>query len=110
MRSIAIAISVLLVSALGWAQEEQPAAQSVVAQEAAAPAPELKACKLAVKGMYCSGCVTSVESALKNVDGVADVTVDLKAGEAAFRYDPAKVRPEDGVKAVEAVGFKAQVQ
>jgi copper chaperone len=37
-----------------------------------------------VKGMSCQHCVMAVTKALKEIDGIQDVTVDLEKGEAAF--------------------------
>jgi copper chaperone len=37
-----------------------------------------------VKGMSCHHCVMAVTKALGAVDGVSDVTVDLKKGEVTF--------------------------
>lgn len=110
MRMIAGVMVVCMTVSVAWAQEaEAPpgAAQAVVAP---APVGDLKTCVLSVKGMYCSGCVSSVGGALKNLDGVVDAQVDLQTGEATVTYDPAKVTPEAGIKAVEQVGFKAEVK
>lgn len=60
-----------------------------------------------VTGMTCGHCVKSVTEELSELDGVADVTVDLKRGEAsrvtirsAAPLDPASVRA-----AVEEAGY-----
>ncbi len=37
-----------------------------------------------IKGMSCNHCVMAVTKALAAVDGLSDVKVDLKKGEAAF--------------------------
>jgi copper chaperone len=37
-----------------------------------------------VKGMSCNHCVMAVTKALGAIDGISDVRVDLKKGEAAF--------------------------
>lgn len=37
-----------------------------------------------VKGMSCQHCVMAVTKALKEIDGITEVTVDLDKGEAAF--------------------------
>ena len=42
---------------------------------------------LKVTGMSCGGCVNSVTTALKAVDGVDDVNVSLADGGATVSYD-----------------------
>jgi copper chaperone len=37
-----------------------------------------------VKGMSCQHCVMAVTKALKEIDGLQDIAVDLEKGEAAF--------------------------
>ena len=37
-----------------------------------------------IKGMSCNHCVMAVTKALKEIDGVKDVKVDLEKGEAIF--------------------------
>ena len=37
-----------------------------------------------VKGMSCQHCVKSVKRTLEEIDGIANVTVDLAKGEATF--------------------------
>ena len=65
-------------------------------------------CKLKVEGMTCGACVKAVEKALKNLDGVSDVSVKL--GEASVNYDNNKVKQDAFVKAIENAGFKAFIQ
>ena len=45
-----------------------------------------------IKGMSCQHCVKAVKNTLEEIDGIANVGVDLKAGEATFE----EVRPVDG--------------
>jgi copper chaperone len=40
--------------------------------------------KVKIKGMTCQHCVMAVTKALKEIEGVEDVMVDLGAGEATF--------------------------
>ncbi len=37
-----------------------------------------------IKGMSCQHCVKAVKKALEEIDGIADVNVDLAKGEASF--------------------------
>jgi copper chaperone len=42
-----------------------------------------------IKGMSCNHCVMAVTKVLRDIDGIRNVTVDLKNGEAAFdEVDP----------------------
>jgi copper chaperone len=45
-----------------------------------------------IKGMSCQHCVKMVKKTLEEIDGVANVAVDLAAGEATFE----ETRPVDG--------------
>jgi copper chaperone len=52
--------------------------------------------KIKIKGMSCQHCVMAVTKALKEIEGLNDITVDLASGEAAFNetkpVDPALIR------------------
>jgi len=64
---------------------------------------------LKIEGMNCSGCVASVEKALKATGGAADIRVDLAAGKAFLQV-------EDGGDAgryraaVEDAGYDATIE
>lgn len=60
---------------------------------------------LDVKGMTCGHCKMSVESALKGLDGVATVEVDLSNGKVEVTYDEAKVSFENMKEVVEDQGY-----
>jgi len=40
--------------------------------------------KIKISGMSCNHCVMAVTKALSGIEGIRDVSVDLKAGEATF--------------------------
>lgn len=62
--------------------------------------------RIRIDGMGCEGCVSTVESALKEVAGVERVDVSLEAGEA--RVEAADdVTVEDLVAAVVEAGYDA---
>ena len=64
----------------------------------------MKTRTIEVKGMSCNHCVQSVTQALSNIEGVANVKVDLLGGTAT--YDETKSVPEAEVKAaIERIGF-----
>lgn len=61
---------------------------------------------LDVSGMTCSSCVYKVEIALKNVEGVEDVSVNFASEKAKVTYD--NLSSEDVlIKAIDKAGFKA---
>ena len=56
--------------------------------------------------MSCNHCKSNAERAIKAVNGVEDVSIDLATGEALITGTPS---PEAVVKAVEALGFSALI-
>src|SRR5512137_1219761 len=60
-------------------------------------------------GVHCPKGGAVVEKALKEAPGVLGVTLDLDKALAVVNYDPAKVKPEALVKAVNATGYKAEL-
>ena len=49
--------------------------------------------KIKIQGMSCNHCVMAVTKALSGIEGIRDVQVDLKTGEATFE-ETAPVDPE----------------
>jgi len=47
---------------------------------------------LKIRGMSCQHCVKTVKKTLEEIDGIANVSVDLATGEATFE----ETRPVDG--------------
>jgi len=64
-----------------------------------------KEISFSVQGMTCASCVRNVERAIKNIDGVKYVSVNL-ATEKAIVIADEKVTIEDIEKAVEGIGYK----
>lgn len=58
-----------------------------------------------IKGMSCQHCVASVTKALKEIEGIRDVQIDLEKGEASFQ-ESLPVDPEAIKKAIAAIGFE----
>ena len=48
--------------------------------------------ELPVDGLHCAGCVTSVERALTEVEGVQEASVSLAEGSARVKVDPGSSR------------------
>jgi P-type Cu+ transporter len=60
---------------------------------------------LPIEGMTCASCVRRVEKALRKIDGVTDVSVNLAAGKARVAYDPVAATPAALRAAVERAGY-----
>jgi Cu+-exporting ATPase len=63
---------------------------------------------LDVRGMTCASCVAHVETALKELDGVTNATVNLGLGTAKVVYIPGAVSISTMKRAVQDVGYEAQ--
>jgi copper chaperone len=60
---------------------------------------------LEVKGMSCGHCKMAVSGALKELEGVSAVEVDLESGKVDVSYDDAKVGFDQMKDAVEDQGY-----
>jgi Cu+-exporting ATPase len=69
----------------------------------------LEVATLQVGGMHCAGCVTTVEKALKTVQGVAAAEVNLVTERARVQYDPAAAKPQQLFDAVADAGYSARL-
>ncbi len=74
------------------------------------PTPELV--RIPIEGMTCASCVNRITRALRRVDGLGSIHVDLRGEAVSLRLDPAM--PADGslaaiAAAVEAAGYVARV-
>ncbi|HEY3117453.1 MAG TPA: heavy metal-associated domain-containing protein, partial [Chloroflexota bacterium] len=58
-----------------------------------------------VTGMTCASCVRHVEKALKRVDGVANVTVNLATEKATVAFDPGMATLPALKASVERAGY-----
>ncbi len=67
--------------------------------------PERRELDLEVTGMHCASCVTRVERALADQQGVLDAGVNLATERARVVIDTSLVSPEDLAAAVAAVGY-----
>ncbi len=70
---------------------------------------EIKTVKLKITGMTCAGCSNHVSTALKNIDGVIEQTVEYQGDAATIKYDASKTNPAEMIKAIEKVGYKAEI-
>lgn len=67
----------------------------------------MKTKTIIINGMKCMGCVANVEKALKAIDGIHNVNVDLKAKNATIEYDETKTGFTEMKEAITAIGFEA---
>ena len=65
---------------------------------------------LSVEGMTCASCVTSVESALKAIEGVQSVNIDLMNADVHVSFDSEKVDTSKAIAAIDSVGYKASLK
>ncbi|MGE0849719.1 MAG: heavy metal translocating P-type ATPase [Hyphomicrobiaceae bacterium] len=63
--------------------------------------------ELRIGGMHCPHCPTSIERALRKLDGVSVAHVNLANQTAYAVYDPSRVKVLDLVKAIRAAGYNA---
>lgn len=61
---------------------------------------------LPVEGMTCASCVMRVEKALKKVEGVATVNVNLASENVSLTFDPTKTSIQQLATVVEEAGYK----
>ena len=61
---------------------------------------------LQVSGMDCPSCVVAIEGGLETLPGVEKAKVDLRAGCASVRYDPAGVSLDSLTGRIEELGFE----
>lgn len=64
-----------------------------------------KKISLGISGMTCASCVSHIEKALNELDGVSSVNVNLATEKATVEYAPATVGVADFRKAVEGAGY-----
>jgi Cu+-exporting ATPase len=62
-----------------------------------------------VAGMTCGSCVNRITRAVRRLDGVAKVNVDLRSETATVRREPALVSNTALAAAVEAAGYAADL-
>ncbi|MFB6279207.1 MAG: heavy metal translocating P-type ATPase [Salinibacter sp.] len=60
---------------------------------------------LAVQGMSCASCASSVESALTGLEGVLDASVNIATDRATVRYVPGAAEPADFATAIRGAGY-----
>jgi P-type Cu+ transporter len=72
------------------------------------PAQPAQDAELDIRGMHCASCVRTVESALQEVEGVADAAVNFGAERAVVSFDPRRCEVADLERAIGAAGYEAR--
>ncbi len=68
--------------------------------------PAIKSLTLPVEGMTCASCVARVEKALKKVEGIGEVNVNLATEKVTLSFDPSLADVSKFSKVVEDAGYK----
>lgn len=68
-----------------------------------------KTTHIALKGLTCNGCVTSLTTALMSNPALENVTVTLSPAQATVTYDPLHVTPETLCALIEEAGFEGSI-
>lgn len=66
--------------------------------------------KFDVSGMSCSACSSAVERAVRKLDGVEDVSVNLLSNSMQVDFDESKVSSDEIEKAVDKAGYSATLK
>ena len=66
----------------------------------------LKRAKIKIDGMSCQHCVKTVTDAMVDLDGVSQVKVNLKKGEAKIKFEKDRLDLEQLKTAIVAAGFE----
>jgi copper chaperone len=62
--------------------------------------------ELQVSGMTCDHCKAAVEKALKTLEGVNDVDVQIKTGKVTVDYDEGAAAEKELVEAIKNAGYE----
>lgn len=63
---------------------------------------------LSVDGMTCSSCVRHVESALRRLEGIEKVEVNLEKGKVWVEHDPSRSTSADLVRTLRGSGYESR--
>jgi Cu+-exporting ATPase len=67
---------------------------------------KLETLSLLVEGMTCASCVLRVEKAVKKIEGIQEVNVNLATEKVTFKFDRSKANLDAISRAVEDAGYK----
>ena len=72
------------------------------------PDAEVRALELQVAGMDCASCAAAIESAVRRLDGVRDVQVDVMGGRVRVRHARERVARRDVAAAIRDAGYRVE--
>jgi P-type Cu+ transporter len=75
-----------------------------------APSPTSETIRFPVRGMTCGSCVNRIMRAVRKLDGVTKVSVDLRQETTTVRREPALVSNAALAAAVAAAGYEADLE
>ncbi|AGK60327.1 copper-(or silver)-translocating P-type ATPase [Archaeoglobus sulfaticallidus PM70-1] len=58
-----------------------------------------------ITGMSCASCVKAIETALRKLEGVENVSVNLATESAYVEYDPSKISLEKMIETIKSIGY-----
>jgi copper chaperone len=61
-----------------------------------------------IQGMTCGGCVGGVQRTLQKIDGVGDIQVSLRPGQASLKVDPSRVSAAQIEAIIAKLGYQAK--
>lgn len=79
----------------------------IEADDEQAVATRWAAAKLAIDGMTCAACTTTIERSIASLEGIDRISISLPLGKATVVYDTKITKPAALIQAVEDVGYSA---
>ena len=108
-RAILIFATLVIVGMLGTSIYPLMVRGANTPVSAASGAPHVTSITLPVSGMDCAICAISIKASLHRLAGVGQVEVNVPQGTVRVSYDPAKVKPERLVAAIDSTGYTASL-
>lgn len=62
---------------------------------------------LGIAGMHCPSCELLIDETIESIPGVARATTYLRRGNCIVELDPTRTNPEQVVKALSKIGYRA---
>ena len=88
-------------------QIDMPSAPEQVLSIRSKPANKLSSAKYTIGGMTCASCTGAIETVLSKHQDIYEVSISLLSGNAAVKYDEAKVTADGIRNLIEDCGFDA---
>nr|DAD26599.1 TPA_asm: hypothetical protein HUJ06_028067 [Nelumbo nucifera] len=70
---------------------------------------DVRSCRVHIQGMTCTACSTTIESSLRNINGVRFAAVGLATQVAEIEYDANMVALNQLIQAIDDMGFEASI-